>query len=111
MLWATPRPMKPLVFLGICLAAVAVAKGGTSPNIDPIVLSLEATPSLTLDQLTPSVTTGPWASPYRMTTPPGTRVNNVDQGMQQRVLDTPGPGYRKLIEWYQNVSRPLPKVE
>lgn len=103
--------MKPLVFFGICLTAVAAAKGGTSPNIDPIVLSLEATPSLSFDQLNPPVTASPWASPYRMATPTGTRVNTIDQGTQQRVLDTPGPGYRKLLEWYQNVSRPLPKVE
>lgn len=50
---------------------------------------------------------------------PGTlsidRVNSESRSSERqkglyRVEDEPGPGYRKLIEWYENMKRPLPKT-
>lgn len=37
------------------------------------------------------------------------RPSEGQQGLY-RVEDQPGPGYRKIIEWYENVKRPLPKT-
>lgn len=118
--------------------ATLVRADSPAPARDEVVLTLTAKPPLPVESegFTPakpgwvflevdrsSKPIDPWGAayqpgPFTLATP-GTlsidrgnleRHPSEGQRGQYRVEDQPGPGYRKIVEWYENMKRPLPKT-
>ncbi len=130
--------MKTLMIPGVFLVMAALAQADT-PAQPEVVLTLEAKPPAsitttkgwaTLDLSNPlerrdAALADPWGKAYQVTAtkssftlvePGSLSVDRVEtpgrpeQRKFYKVEDEPGPGYRRIIEWYENIKRPLPRV-
>lgn len=114
------------------MAAMARADAPV-PAKDEVVLTLTAKPPFPIEGDRFTGAAGGWvflemdrtasspqsgSEPFMLVTPGTLSIDRVGlesrssdgQKSLYRVEDFPGPGYRKILEWYENMKRPLPKT-